>query len=433
MAEFSNTPSFFETFSSAAAQDLMTTQLAAGSPEPSSGIMTVTDGIVPDRVTRDRLSNFDPDIYDLSDDSHIMRLLKVLLGAAGVGGLRKQMAVARMQNSTSGMHFLDLDRFYGALFGIQRTQGESYQGISINNPYTDGTSSEEWNNIHARDASYRSRLVKFAKSIPMGGTYIGLRAMVEALVSANCEIYESWSLVDDYLAGVGQPIGVVYTFQFLSNSFPTWGDMEGNSWNTWGAGTNLTLGRTGQQTRGDFVIQPKRALSQAETYGLVRVLNTFKPAGSSFTINSDGVTVINQSSIRGVAADSEYWEIVNRVTINPTALSSWTMSSTTFAYGEQDPTVAQPRPAFSGYQGEEWTYNGEVQGVASYSMNPDGSINKRFDDDHVTFPDGVIQVYNVSNAILPQTQAMSARAISDGVLTAGAYAISRNIQERVLS
>lgn len=432
MAEFSNTPSFFETFSSAAAQDLMTTQLAAGSPEPSSGVMTVTDGIVPDRVTRDRLSNFDPEIYDLSDDSHLMRLLKVLLGAPGAGGLRKQMAVARMQNSTSGMHFLDLDRFYGALFGIQRTQGESYADLSID-PYTGGTSSEEWNNIHARDASYRSRLVKFAKAIPMGGTYNGLRAMVEALVSADCEIYESWSLVDDYLSGVGQPIGIVYTFLFLSNSYPTWGDMEGNTWNTWGAGTNLTLGRTGMQTRGDFVIQPKRALDQSETYELVRVMNTFKPAGTSFIVNSDGVTVHNQSSIRGVAADSEYWEIVNRVTVNPTALSSWTSNSVDFAYGQQDPNVPQPRPAFSGYQGEEWTYNGEVQNVVSYSMNPDGSVYKFNDNDSVTFSDGVVQEYNVRNAILPQTQAMSARAISDGVLTAGAYAVSRNTQERVLS
>jgi hypothetical protein len=432
MAEFSNTPSFFETFSSAAAQDLMTTQLAAGSPEPSSGIMTVTDGIVPDRVTRDRLSNFDPEIYDLSDDSHLMRLLKVLLGAAGVGGLRKQMAVARMQASTSGMHFLDLDRFYGALFGIQRAQGESYQDVTID-PYTDGTSSEGWNNIHARDASYRSRLVKFAKAIPMGGTYAGLRSMVEALVSADCAIYESWSLVDDYLSGVGQPIGLVYTFQFLSNSFPTWGDMEGNTWNTWGAGSNLTLGRTGQQTRADFIIQPKRALTQADTYELVRVIGTFKPAGTSFIVNSDGVTVHTQSSIRGVAADSEYWEIVNRVTINPTSLSSWTANSTTFAYGEQDPTVAQPRPAFSGYQGEEWAYNGEIKGVVSYSMNPDGSIHKLRDDDAVTFSDGIIQGYPVNNAILPQTQAMSARAISDGVLTAGAYAVSRSTQGKVFS
>lgn len=424
MAEFSNTASFFETFSSAAAQDLMTTQLAAGSPEPTNSVMTVTDGIVPDRVTSDRLSNFDPEIYDLSDDSHLMRLLKVLLGAAGVGGLRKQLAVARMQNSSSGMHFLDLDRFYGALFGIQRTQDESYQNLGFD-PYTGGTSGEEWNNIHARDASYRSRLVKFAKAIPMGGTYAGLRSMVEALVSADCEIYESWSLVDEYLAGVGQPIGLVYTFQFISNSYPTWADMEGNSWNTWGAGTNFTLGRTGLQSRGDFVIQPKRALSQADTYGLVRVINTFKPAGTSFIVNSDGVTVHTESAIRGVAADSECWEIVNRVTINPTSLSSWADNSTDFAYGVQDPTLAQPRPAFSSYQGEEWAYNGEVQGVASYSLNPDGSIYRRFDDDEVTFSDNVIQVYHVTNAILPQTQAMSARAISDGVLTAGAYAPAR--------
>lgn len=424
MAEFSNTPSFFETFSSAAAQDLMTTQLAAGSPEPSTGTMTVTDGIVPDRLVRDRLSNFDPEIYDLSDDSHLMRLLKVLLGAAGVGGLRKQLAVARMQNTTSGMHFLDLDRFYGALFGIKRAQSESYQDLGFD-PYTGGTSTEEWNNVHARDASYRSRLVKFAKAIPMGATVIGMRSMVEALVSSSCEIYESWVLVDEYLDGLRQPTNLVYTFLFLSNSYPTWGSMEGNSWNTWGAGSNFSLGRTGLLSRGDFVIQPKRALSLADTYGLVRVIDTFKPAGSSFVINSDGVTVTTQSSIRGVAADSEYWEIVNRVTINPTALSSWTVGSTDFAYGEQDPTVAQPRPAFSNYQGEEWAYNGEVQGVASYSLNPDGSIYKRFDDDQVVFSDGVIQVYNVSNAILPQTQAMSARAISDGVLAAGAYALAR--------
>jgi hypothetical protein len=66
-------------------------------------------------------------------------------------------------------------------------------------------------------------------------------------------------------------------------------------------------------------------------------------------------------------------------------------------------------------------------------MNPDGSIHKPRDDDAVTFSDGVIQGYPVNNAILPQTQAMSARAISDGVLTAGAYAASRSTQGKVFS
>ena len=88
MAEFDNTQSFFDSFSTAAAQDLLTLQLAAGSPEPTQGVNTVSDPVIPDRIVRDRLNHFDPAIYDLRDESHLMKLLKVLLGAPGAGGLR---------------------------------------------------------------------------------------------------------------------------------------------------------------------------------------------------------------------------------------------------------------------------------------------------------------------------------------------------------
>lgn len=411
MAEFDpNSRSFFDSFSSAVAQDLLTLQLTAGQPEPTEGVNRVSDPIVPDRVVRDRLSHFDPEIYDLRDESHLMKLLKVLLGGAGIGGLRKQLMTARLQNTFSGMHFLDLDRFYGALFGIKRAPNEVYQDLNFD-PYNDATTPDGWDDIHSRDASYRDRLAKFAKTIPMGATYAGLKAMAEALTSVECEIYESWSLVDDYLASAIRPKAVVYTYDFLSTGFPDWSELEGTNWNQWGGGSALALGRTGQNTRSDFVVTPKRPLTASESYELLRVLDRFRPAGTQFTVDPNGLAIHQRTDVRGVAASSEYWEVVSKTVPSD------------YVIGE--PWTTLPRPAFSGFQGEEWFYNDDVLFVTSEAYDGDDVLWPIVNDEEIVFSDGIRYTFRASDAILPGAQAMSGRIVSDGVMTAGAYAESR--------
>lgn len=393
----------------------MTLQLENSAIQPSStSLVTTTNPVLPDRLVLDRLSNMDPNIYDLSNSSHLMKLLKVLMGNSGAGALRKMSTQNRLANSFQGMHFLDLDHFYGALFGIQRTGVELPVDNSFN-PYTDATDGASWDDLHSRDASYRDRLLKFAKAIYYGGSYAGLRSMVSALIDADCEIYESWELIDEQDAGIGLLPIQIYTYTFLQSNL-TYGGMQSKTWGAWGGGAQNFTGRTGQECRSEIIIQPHRILQPAETYEIVRVIDVFKPAGTNFTINSEGIGIQVPLSIRDVAADSEYWDITTSVIPN-TALPV-----------NPYPTQTSPavRPSFSQYQGESWNYNADMASVSSYTM--DGStVTSAPDDETVVFTDGTSRLYNSPNAVMTPSQAASAQLIADGVLTVSPYAPARAV------
>jgi hypothetical protein len=422
-AAFSNLPSFFDTFSSSASSDLLTLQLSAGQLEPSGGTVTVTNPIVPDRNVADRLNNFDPEIYDLRPQSHIMKLLKVLLGGSGAGGLRKQSGIARLQNTLSGMHFLDLDRFYGALFGIQRT-GVEVQIDDTFDPYHDAATSDTWDDIHARDSFYRDRLIKFAKTIYSGGSAYGLRAMAEALIGSECNLYESWEWVDEENNNVLVIPNLVYTYTFLGTSPGVWSGLEQHSWADWGGGTVPFAGRTGQKNRGEFILQSKKNLSLDEQYEVTRVLNTFKPQGTQFTVSQNGLVIQEPITLRGVAADSEYWEIISTVIPNPQNANN-PYGTTDFTSPNGTNEVIQKRPAFSQYQGEDWTYNNNILAVASYTID-DGIEGTTSDDEVITYSDGTSRTYTVGSAVMLGAQAISARITGDGVMTSTPYAPVRS-------
>jgi hypothetical protein len=422
VADFMNVPSFFDNLSKAVREDIMTTQLAPNQPEPRQGIFTTSDPVLPDRLVSERLAHLDPDIYDLRDQSHLIKLFKAMLGGAGLGGLRRQAAVARMQSMFNGMHFLDLDRFYGALFGIQRSSGEAYLDQNFN-PYLDATDPNTWDEIHSQDASYRSRLIKFARAIPLGATYIGLKTMVEALLGAPCEIYESWALVDEQHDSLsGAPSVLSYTYGLLETTAVTWGGLEGTTWGTWGGGSITQVSRLGFNTRSDFVIQPKREITAPEQYQLTRTVDRFRPAGTSFLIDPMGVALHRDIEPRNVAADSEYWEVTSAVTPNPNLITP---------PGGIYPTVTtQARPAFSQYQSEAWTYNGDIASVTSYAMMNSDTPLTRGDDEVVTYSDGTNHRYVASDAPMTSAEALSAKLVSDGILTSGAYAPARGLSGR---
>jgi hypothetical protein len=412
----SDQSSIFNGLLTTASTDLMTLQLESTAVEAASPtLITTTNPLLPDRLITSRLSHMDPDIYDLSPSSHLMKLLKVLMGNAGAGALRRQFTQSRMANSFSGMHFLDLDHFYGALFGIQRTNVELQIDTGFN-PYVDATDGATWDDIHSRDASYRDRIQKFANAIYLGGSYAGLRAMVSALTEADCEIYESWEWIDEQDAGIGVLPLQNYTYTFLQTNL-TYGAMQPQTWGFWGGGSsNIFSGRTGQKNRSEIIIQPHRILTADETYEIVRVIDVFKPAGTNFTINSSGIGIQTPLEIRDVAASSEYWDITVSLIPNPDlALSPYP--------AQTSPCV---RPAFSQYQGGSWNYNADLSTVSSYTME-NGVVTGSPDDETIVFTDGTSRVYGSSNAVMTAAQAASAELVSDGVLSASPYAPARSV------
>lgn len=425
---FTNDGNFISKLNASATQDLMTLQLSEGALDDEN-TTKVTDPILPDRAVIDRLGHMDPELYDLSDESHLMRLLKVLLGGAGAGGLRKQIAIARLQNSFRGMHFLDLDRFYGALFGIKRTQAELMPDFgtvgkpAVFDPYTDVAGSDTWDDVHSRDASYRERLMKFAKALPLGGTYPGLKAALEALVAVECEIYESWSLVDEQNASAAQPPVLIYTFTALGQTYPTFDKIErGHSWSNLTGGSGATggyfIGRTGQQNRSEVVIQPKRPIRPDEAYQAQRVISRLQPAGTQVLVSSEGLAIHKAVPLRNVAADSEYWEVIYKTTPAPQLVDP---APDEPIYVQPDPTECQPRPCFSQYQGETMCYNNDITQVSSYEMI-ERSILTSTNFETVVFRSGTRKAYITSLAIMDGTQALAARVVSDGVMTSFAYA-----------
>lgn len=153
-----------------------------------------TNLVLPNVTSDSRLAHFPEAGYDIRHTSHLSRFMKAMLGDTGTGGLRKRYLMSRLQTSLHGSHFLDLDRFYGALFGFTRLTGEAYS----TNPYTEGKTADEWEEIHTKDASYRSRIAKFARAINMGATPDGMEAAAEAVLSVDCEVIETFYLLSDY-------------------------------------------------------------------------------------------------------------------------------------------------------------------------------------------------------------------------------------------
>jgi hypothetical protein len=267
-------------------------------------------------------------------------------------------------------------------------------------------------------------LIKFARSIPNGGSYTGMKLMAESLIGAECEIYESWTWIDEQDAGRFQPNVLNYTYNFLLNTVRTYQGMTARTWGDWAGAGQLFTGRTSQRTRSDWMLVPKRPLATWEQFQLMRVLNTFKPVGTQFTVFNKGLNIHQPVEIRNVSASSEHWEIISSVTPHPNLNYNPYVKALSF-----DPTFAvaapQARPAFSGYQGEEWTLNGDVAAVTSYTLNEDDARTPG-DDDLIAYSDGTTRSYEAKNGLMTAAQAAATQLVSDGVMTSAPYASARS-------
>lgn len=432
---FQQSTSFFDV-SSAPNTGLIPLQSDPAGPLVS-GVDRATNMLLPDAPTMQQLRNFPEDLYDLRNSSRLVRLMKVLLGDAGAGQLRKRMLVTRLEADLSGANFFDLDRFYGAIFGALRQPSEA---LTIN-PMDDTATPDEWDALMAADAGYRERIAELAKAIAMGGTVPGLQQVAEAIVQAPVDIYESWQLLDSYGSLV---LSDANTWDDVEALFPTWNSFAPSD--TWSRveGT-IEVGRTNTLTRSEIVIRPRKDYAStpdsASDYArdenaLVRVLQKLRPAGTIVTVDPGlGVPHVAQP-ISGLQADSEYWEIVPKVQPKGTIIGPITAVypvSTLQAAAGVDSGVrrALPRPPFSGGQGGSWTYNTQISATTSYTFpasealnfaDPqDGTPSPLTDDQLVVYRDGTEIRYTAKKGTLGAQQFLAAQAVSDGALVAHPY------------
>jgi len=377
------------------ASDITSLQQAAG--PTSDGLAQATSLLLPPSATMQRLGHFPEEVYDLSAESHLVRFLKVLLGDAGAGQLRKRILASRLSQSMQGVHFYDLDRFYGSIFQVRRNADEA---LDVN-PYVDTATSQTWSVQQAKDASYASRVSQFAKALAFGPTPTGIELIAEALLTVDCDVFESFVQAD----GSYQTIAEIEAL-YGPSAAGTIGDMESL---TLGQLEGEGLARMSGNDRRVFVVRPKRPITQAEAYEVGRVLRTIKPADARFVIDPTGSDAYREVALQGAYSDSTFWEVVPFVVPNQGTTSPYPVSSTT--------AVEQPVPPLSSYQGEAWSYLGDVIGIATVTRGQDDAL-VALPVQRVTLSDGTFVDYPPFQALTPRRYVLAGRVASDGIAIA---------------
>ena len=332
-----------------------------------------TNMVSADRSTAERMTHFDPNLYDTRDTSHLSRFMRALLGDAGAGQLHKRYTLTRLESTLDGTNFYDLDGFYGSIFSIPRRPGE----VLPVDPMTSNATSDQWDAIMTSDASYRERVKALAASLPMAGTVDGIRAAAEAVTEVECDIYETWLLIESgYTSYVGDTYGQV-------EAHGTYGALE--ALGSYGAISGESqVGQAGVVNYDEVFIRPKkdysslvspRDVAQAKAMDatdLTRVLNKIKPAGVLMTVQTDGIALNMPVKISGLYSDSENWEVVRKVT--PTSLlddadNPYLQTAVVAPVANNGQPQLMPIPPFSASQRYEWYYNASIGWVRGYEYN----------------------------------------------------------------
>jgi streptogramin lyase len=346
-----------------------------------------------------RLRNFPEEVYTLLPTDNLTKLLKVLLGDSGAGQLRKFANQARLGAYLQGANFYDLDNFYGALFNITRTASEK---LPLN-PYTDLGTADTWASVRAFDASFRSRIDQLGKAISFGPSAIGMELVAEAILQVPCSIYESWRLAD---IGDGS-WAALETYDWSSLEDYTWAELEELS----------ATDTEGYTNRRIFTVVPHRPITLAEDFALRKVLNILKPVDAVLLIDDAGFSTATPVTLRGVYADSTYWDLIQGVIPNPAYTDFYNLDSEVLPGGFREVL----RPSFTEYQGEQITYGADIIGVSAYDRDAAGNITANQVIDAYTFQDGSTLYYPPSLGIAPRFFSLSGRYVSDAILQGAPY------------
>lgn len=439
MGIFNQSVSVFD-FTQADQSGILPLQITQPTAPAPSSVSSGTNLIIPDAPTIDQLINFPEEIYDLRETSHLVRLMKVLLGDSGAGQLRKRILLARLESYLTGANFFDIDRFYGAIFGALRSPEEQFQI----NPMDDVATPDEWDQLQAADCNFRERIMMLAKAIMMGATIPGLKAAAQAIVAAPVDIYETWSLLDAYGPSYIQAYNTWAQEEIL---YPTWDNFSNPTQITWSDSEGVAnIGRLPKATRGEIVVRPHKnyaglpaGTKSRDESALVKVLNKLKPASTIVTVATDSDQIHIPVKLANMQADSNYWEVVRKVAPDqnlPNTDDLYPMSQGQIADGV-DPTSKRliPVPPFSQGQGVVWSINSSIRQVRAYSRTIQdiaiGDVPSNWyispipDEQTLVFPDGVTINYDAEKGVLSPQRAAAALVVNDGSLIAHPYSGDR--------
>ena len=157
------------------------------------------------------LSHFPDSIYDKSPSSHFYKFVYSLLGPSGVGQLVRNYFQARLLFLEYNVELFDIERFYGDPFQFGRIfEEQSFADVD------ESLLPENWEQIKAKDASYRSRALDFMGAVRFGSSPQGMALAAQSGLGAEVEIIERYQWLFDQASD--QPIGVKNYGQTLSTN-----------------------------------------------------------------------------------------------------------------------------------------------------------------------------------------------------------------------
>lgn len=432
--------SVYDTTTTTPTDALITSQMDPSAPSVTQ-LQTSTNALISDRTIRTRMGHFPEDLYDLRDESHLVRFMAALLGDSGAGQLRKRYLLARIQTVLDSATFFDLDGFYGAIFGSSRR----VEDVLPIDPYTDVEVPDTWDEIMARDARYRERITALAAAIPLAGTLPGIRQAAEALTGADCEVYEIWRFQD-------ADGGVVATLSWddVTLAYPHWDDfvtVPVTRWNSLDL-SGLILGNLLTNTAAEVIIRVKKdyppggSVEQTmDEYALTRVLGILRPANAVVTVDPIGIPVTKAVPIGSVHSDSVFWEVVTKVVPNvgiTPVPRLYPLSPSQIAAGvEWGDQRTLPRPPLFTVQGLAWEQASAVVSVQAYTATFDDDsdlsqpgagtevITEPINYQTVTFFDGSSVAYSAERGSADPKSVQGGISAAGGILTAAPFAAPR--------
>jgi hypothetical protein len=148
-----------------------------------------------------------------------------------------------------GLDSFDLDRFFGSPFAFGRIIDETFDQAP------DGVLDKDaWEEIRAKNARYRNRALDYVNGARAGNTPFGMRLTAKAGLGHDVEIIENYKYLFDVRSD--DPLGL---------------DKHGQTDST-----------------GEFVVVPRRTISQSETQSISIIGEPFLPNAGSFRLVYNG-------------------------------------------------------------------------------------------------------------------------------------------------
>lgn len=142
-------------------------------------------------------------LYHKTPESHLVRLMYILLGPDGLGQLQQNLLQARLVYEHLGLELHDLDQFYGDPFSFGRILDETYD-----NDTTGLLIGSQWNAVRASDSAYRSRALDFMGGARLGNSPAGMALVAQSGLGHGVDVIENYHYLYD--SHSDQPKGVAY-------------------------------------------------------------------------------------------------------------------------------------------------------------------------------------------------------------------------------